>query len=1025
DVLRDVGGFDPGLVYAQDYDLWFKVLAEHDMSILPEKLVYYRWHGGNLTYRATEATEKERAEVLMRGLQRVPLGRIFPILYEDRRPEVVARCKSKLLQKILENPPSNLEDLWRLLEEKFREFLAVYRPDHPRPLAASSPAPTPSDERMSIMLEVESLDKGGLERVVYNLAHRLTRQGHNVVVCCVERGGATAEKLLSEGIPVEVLPRQGKDKAYREVLQRYRVEVVNAHYSFFGGRLAWQRGIPFVQTVHNLYVWLDDSLSSPLRETDAFTFHYIAVSTDVKRYLVDRFKVSPHKVTVIFNGIDPDRMPLPSPQGRKRAREELGIAEDEKVLLCIGAYVRHKMHHVLLDAVGDLGQEQVRLIVAGSVVDPIYFSYLEGKSRALSGRVMLFKHREDVYKLYWAADVFVLPSLFEGFSMAMLEALYYGLPLVMTDIAGFKDVKAVSDVGIGVPPPYGEIVHLDPLKVQELSVSELEGFQRALSQAIRQILYDLPEWRRRVQTARDSFLATFDIASCFSKYETLMQKIRANSTFLSALQREREELLSELKASETAFEKLVRHLSDEVRYLEESLRREIAVKEELQRANKTIREERDHLRSQLETIYGSKGWKALMAYRKVREKVHNLVAKLAGRWRNLWIVNRIKRTRVGGAVYRKLKMARPAVSERDRRALQGILARHPECPIFVFAPIVNWDIPLFQRPHHLALQLAKRGILFFFCEPKRGEAFVAISERLYLCRCFELLLELPKPATFIFCSTDNFHDYSLMKNLIGAGHRVVYDYIDEIDEDISQIEIPSWVYDRHYQILRDEKFYVIATADRLYDEVRRNRQRRCALITNGVDYDHFRKAKGRRDWPERIRRIKEQGVIIGYYGALAKWFDFDLLKALARDREDFQFVLIGPDYDGSITRQDLTALPNVHWLGPVPYAELPLYASAFDVATIPFKINKITVATSPIKLFEYMALGLPIVTTPLPECQKYEGVLVAENKNGFLEKIDHALTLRNDKAYLSLLDRQAKENSWGRKAEQLLQFLQQ
>jgi glycosyltransferase involved in cell wall biosynthesis len=121
--------------------------------------------------------------------------------------------------------------------------------------------------------------------------------------------------------------------------------------------------------------------------------------------------------------------------------------------------------------------------------------------------------------------------------------------------------------------------------------------------------------------------------------------------------------------------------------------------------------------------------------------------------------------------------------------------------------------------------------------------------------------------------------------------------------------------------------------------------------------------------------IEQDKPIIGYYGALAKWFHYRLLARVAWQRSDYQFILIGPDYDGSIKTSLIQEVGNIHWLGPKTYKELPRYLKYFDVATIPFQLNEVTHSTSPLKLFEYMSAGKPVVTTAMHECEKYPVVL--------------------------------------------------
>jgi hypothetical protein len=90
---------------------------------------------------------------------------------------------------------------------------------------------------------------------------------------------------------------------------------------------------------------------------------------------------------------------------------------------------------------------------------------------------------------------------------------------------------------------------------------------------------------------------------------------------------------------------------------------------------------------------------------------------------------------------------------------------------------------------------------------------------------------------------------------------------------------------------------------------------------------------------------------------------------------------------------------------------------------IPFKINEITKSTSPIKLFEYMALHKPIVTTAMPECKKYKSVMTANTEEEFALNIDSALKLKTDKKHIELLDKEAKANTWEAKAKEIIKLI--
>lgn len=187
--------------------------------------------------------------------------------------------------------------------------------------------------------------------------------------------------------------------------------------------------------------------------------------------------------------------------------------------------------------------------------------------------------------------------------------------------------------------------------------------------------------------------------------------------------------------------------------------------------------------------------------------------------------------------------------------------------------------------------------------------------------------------------------------------------------------------------------------------------------TNGVDYHHFHLKRNQNTIPSDLQRILVKGnPVIGYFGALATWFDYELISVLAKNRPQYEIVLIGWDYDGTVNDQDFDRYPNIHYLGAKKYSVLPQYAIWFDVATIPFKINEITKSTSPVKLFEYMALGNPIVTTEMPECMKYQSVFIGRSQEDFIQKIDLALEYRQKEEYRELLDKEARENTWASRA---------
>lgn len=335
--------------------------------------------------------------------------------------------------------------------------------------------------------------------------------------------------------------------------------------------------------------------------------------------------------------------------------------------------------------------------------------------------------------------------------------------------------------------------------------------------------------------------------------------------------------------------------------------------------------------------------------------------------------------------------------------------------VIVFPPSLDWNVQLFQRPQQLALALARQGALVFYLQPKpdrKQPPFQEMQERLYLCNVHvESFRVLSSPIIYLLTWNS---DYARAFNT----PRIIYDFVDDIDVFYGD---KKEIVKGHHFLLKNAAL-VLATARKLVDQARQVRPD-VIFSPNGAVYEHFASA-ARRSFdsaPEDLQPILAHGApVIGYYGALARWFDYDLLKAVAEMRPDYQFVLIGPDYDGTVKPANIGGFANIHWLGVKPYEVLPHYLQYFDVATIPFIVNEITHAVSPLKLFEYMASETPVVITPMHESMHYPGVLVGEDAGQFAQQIDRALQQMADPACQGVLRETALDNTWERRAEDIL-----
>ncbi len=223
--------------------------------------------------------------------------------------------------------------------------------------------------------------------------------------------------------------------------------------------------------------------------------------------------------------------------------------------------------------------------------------------------------------------------------------------------------------------------------------------------------------------------------------------------------------------------------------------------------------------------------------------------------------------------------------------------------------------------------------------------------------------------------------------------------------------------------IEDELFkradLVIVSAERLFDS-KSHFNPNTFVIRHGTDWRHFRSALDPAlAIPADIADLPRP--IIGFHGLLADWVDYGLIKAVAERFSEGSVVLIGKtSVDASQKVKILNGVPNVHFLGRKPYVELPAYCKAFDVALNPFAINELTLASNPLKVREYLAAGLPVVSTDIPEVRVLADCMVGMSEQDFIEKVEYALT--HSKPREAVSDAIAHE-SWEAKIEDLREIL--
>jgi glycosyltransferase involved in cell wall biosynthesis len=233
---------------------------------------------------------------------------------------------------------------------------------------------------------------------------------------------------------------------------------------------------------------------------------------------------------------------------------------------------------------------------------------------------------------------------------------------------------------------------------------------------------------------------------------------------------------------------------------------------------------------------------------------------------------------------------------------------------------------------------------------------------------------------------------------------VVYYCVDDFSSLPGVLAGPVREYDRYLTKRAD---LVFTPSIPLYEK-KKALNKNVHLSPHGVDIAHFEKVfDPDLPVPEDAKNIKHP--VIGFFGLIEKWIDLDLIKFIAVKRPDFSILLIGR------VVQDIAMfanVPNVHFLGARPFADLPRYAKLFDVAIIPYVLNDQVFNANPIKLREYLAMGKPVVSVRNPEIEKFSDVVrISDDYEGFLNNIIAALD-ENDPKSVEKRRAAVKDSSW-------------
>ncbi len=356
-------------------------------------------------------------------------------------------------------------------------------------------------------------------------------------------------------------------------------------------------------------------------------------------------------------------------------------------------------------------------------------------------------------------------------------------------------------------------------------------------------------------------------------------------------------------------------------------------------------------------------------------------------------------------------------SERDTRGDQR--------PLLLCLSHLRWDF-VWQRPQHLLTRAARHFRVIFFEEPifkagisaklellARNGIQVAVpvlpegmSAKEVVATQRRMVDELARTATSklaLWYYTPMAMSFSRHLH----ADIVIYDNMDELSA--FRGASPEMIENEAALLVRADLVFTGGVS--LY-EAKRDRHPSVHAFPSSIEFAHFAAA---RTWTkaEPSDQAGIRGPRLGFFGVIDERLDLGLVDGIARARPDWQLVMIGP-----VAKIDPATLPrrdNIHWLGSKPYSDLPSYLAGWDVGLMPFALNEATRFISPTKTPEFLAAGVPVVSTPIADVVRPYGEKGLVEIAGTAEEVvaaAEALMNRPRPAWVAKVDRHLAGNSW-------------
>jgi len=378
------------------------------------------------------------------------------------------------------------------------------------------------NKKIKIAFILESFDKGGLEKVVYNLVTKLNPDKFEFTVLIVGKElGFFGKKLQASSYTVKILDYNLK--LFQEILKVKSFDLINYHYTLFGIDICNQFNIPSIYTVHNTYVWLNNYECAKKTHEYEKIDRFICVSDNVMKYFVNKFQIKNPYLDVIPNGFNLSDFH----HSEKITREELNLSNDDFIFINLASINGSKMQMLMIEAMKELKikYKNFKILFVGNILDEKYHTELLNKIKLfnLEDHIIFLDYvpTQKVGSLLKLSDCFLLPSLYEGWSNAIMEAMYCELPLIVTNVGSSNNLITNEDIGIVINNAVSNLIELDSQEILKIVYSDTFINKNALQSAMINIYEKHDIWKKKAKLGKNKILNFYTLDIMAKKYENL------------------------------------------------------------------------------------------------------------------------------------------------------------------------------------------------------------------------------------------------------------------------------------------------------------------------------------------------------------------------------------------------------------------------------------------------------------------------------------------------------------------------